>query len=90
MCVWGGGCGGIKWLPGTDLLVLQQLPADGDVPAGTQGLAAGPEVPQQARPLHLPLQGSHVQGSQVVLKQLVGVCRNKAVELDWQLELRMK
>lgn len=60
-------------LGGTYFVVFEQLPADGEVPAGAQGFAAGAQVAEQSGALHTPVQGRHVQGAQVVFKQLVSV-----------------
>lgn len=60
----------------THLFVLEELPSDGHVPAGTEGLTAGAQVPQQTCPLYLPVQSCLVQSTQVVLKQLVSIWRN--------------
>lgn len=59
------------------LLVFQQLAPDGEVPASAQSLAAGPQVAQQAGPLHPPVEGRHVQSSQVVFEELLQVCRDR-------------
>lgn len=47
----------------THLFVFEELFADGDVSACAESLAAGAQVPQQAGPLHTPVQGRHVQRS---------------------------
>lgn len=58
---------------GRYLVVLEELPADGDVSTCTQSLATRPQVSQQVRSLGPPVEGGHVQGTKVVLKQLLRI-----------------
>lgn len=55
------------------LIIFEELPSDGDVSACTESLATRPQVSQQVRSLRPPVEGGHVQGTEVVLEQLLRI-----------------